>query len=135
MKSLLFFLILSNRVHLRDQLIHSKNRIIKVNSRCNDDFMNLQITFGKTIYTSFINNVDCPYIFSFDEHPSTSKFLLIVRAPYIFSCYSSVIQLTFVIPFLVPKFLNDPSSVVRSSLQLVGCNLVGCRLKVLLLWY
>ena len=30
---------------------------------------------GKTIYVAFINNADCPKRFSFDGHPSTSKFL------------------------------------------------------------
>ena len=34
---------------------------------------------GKTIYVAFINNVGCPNRFSFDGHPSTSKFLLFIR--------------------------------------------------------
>ena len=29
----------------------------------------------KNIYVAFLNNADCSNKFSFDEHPSTSKFL------------------------------------------------------------
>ena len=58
------------RDHLCDQLIQFKDRDIKVNSRCNNYSVNLQITLGKsTIYVAFIYNRDCPNRFSFDGHP------------------------------------------------------------------
>ena len=64
------------RGRLCDQFIQFNDRVIRVNSRCNKYYMNLQITQGNTIYVALIKNADCPNRVSFDGHPSTSKFLL-----------------------------------------------------------
>ena len=68
-----FFLI---RDHLCVSLVQSKDRVMKLYSRCNDISMNhYRSPQGKTIYIAFINNADCPNKFSSHGHSFTSKFL------------------------------------------------------------
>ena len=56
----------------------TKDRVIKVNFRCNKSPWIYRSPSRKTIYVAFINNADCPncFSFSFDGHPSAFKSMI-----------------------------------------------------------